>query len=230
MRVRVAALIALLFFSFAGIAQGALAEADLSLPVVVLRTSQALPQTLHYPARVRMRVPAQWARVLSAYGVDGVVLIAPTRWTGEGSMGVDGGASATLHPAVAASTAIGHLTYLGIPACYGCAVDESARYFTWARTSYSSLIGASNLPIPAPRPLLHKVTLAHSLLAYQAPNTLDGLEVNGVAFSTVDRTNPCNPRCFLFSREEAALPAFQHALASVLLNVFIANNVPNAAK
>lgn len=212
---------------------GALTSAtqlDLSLPITILHTSQALPQmNIGYPAYVHVRVPTQWAHALSAYGVDGVVLVAPTGWTGEGSMGADGSARATLH-SLAGSPSAGWLTYTRIPVCYGCALSESARYFSWVRETWSSLSNSTSVPIPPARPILQEVPLTHSTLAYLAPGTADGLEVNGVAYSVVDQRNAglqlCRFNCALFADEELALPGSQHSLASAILNAFIANNIP----
>lgn len=212
-------------------AQGSSGQVDLSLRVAILRTSQASPQMqLRYPAVVHVRVPAQWSHLLAAYGIASVVLIAPNGWTGEGSKGADGSANATLSPETGSPVPAGSLSYTAIPACYGCALNESSRYFSWARESWSSLSGSIGFPMPPRRPLLHEVALAHELLAYQAPSTVDGLEVNGVAYSSVDRNNAgtqaCASNCSLFKNEEIALPVSQHSLASAILNAFLAYSIP----
>jgi hypothetical protein len=67
---------------------------------------------------------------------------------------------------------------------------NAAKYFPWPYTHYPHEYGAP----PPPRPLASKVHLSPRLLAYQAQDTPDGQEVNGVVYSTYAQGETTNPR------------------------------------
>src|ERR1700680_3922779 len=64
-----------------------------TLPITVLPTAFGLPDESAptYPANLSVEVPSHLQ--IAAYGAAGHVWLAPLAWTGQGSVGVDGGIS-----------------------------------------------------------------------------------------------------------------------------------------
>ena len=182
--------------------------------IIVLPTDSAMGDVPKYPSNVTVRVPADQVYHLSAYGVAERVFIAPRGWAGHGATSMDGGAIATLGPSARSSMPSGSIEYRLEGGCYGCAVFEAARYFLWLRAHWDDAAWGQ---IPAARPLLRKVYLSPRLIAYQAPDTREGLEVNGLVYTTVaGKPGPG----YLFKRLEVTLPHSQRALATTILDNF----------
>lgn len=182
-----------------------------TLPVTVLPTDSAMNVTPQYASTINIHVPAEQVQLLAAYGVAERVFLAPVGWTGSGATGVDGSAGATLRPHPGSPVARGLIEFQDAGACWGCAVIDAAKYFSRVHDHWEDLYG----PPPQLRPLVRRVYLTPNLIAYQAVDTQDGLEVNGVVYSPI----PANtlPR---FTRLEVALPRSYHGLATTILNFY----------
>jgi hypothetical protein len=195
-----------------------------SFPVVVLPTTDARSTgtPLTYPAAVERRVPLRQAALLSAYGVAGRIFLAPRGWTGRGVMAANNGVVATLSAGTGSGTPGGRLEYQWEETCWGCAAGDAAQYFPWPRAHWNE-IRVAEVPLPQARRLLHKVYLTLRQLAYRAPDTADGLEVDGLVYSSIDGRpdTASTPRYPLFERVEVALPASLHNLATTMLNPFV---------
>lgn len=186
-----------------------------SMLVVRLPTTDPLSMTT-YARPINLPPPMKDGYRLSAYVVARTTLIAPERWSGQGSVGVDGTASATLTATPSAQIAAGRLEYEYIPVCQGCVWLAAGQYFDSVRAHWNDSPFSSQ-PLPPERQFVEKVLLAPHLLAYHAPDSPDGLEVNGVAYFDAAAGK--------FQRMEIALPAAQHRLATIVLNTFIARQV-----
>jgi hypothetical protein len=208
----------------AGAAPSRAVQTEVTLRVHVLRSTYGI-QGGHsrYPAYVTVVTPPRYAHQIDAYGVGGYVLIAPTGWTGQGAIGADGSSDATLH-ATARAKIPGLLTFQQSSACWGCGWYDAAPYFAWVRAHWPSDLGGSP---PRARRRLHEYSQRMNLVFYSAPYTADGLQVNGVAYGAMVgdadwRGSPLPG----FEQEEVALPASEHAMATVVLNDFLSRYVP----
>lgn len=192
-----------------------------TLPVHVIKKISwgiAPAPALLYPATVTVRLPSAWADKVTAYGVDGAVLLAPSGWTGSGIMCTDGGKVATLH-ASGDSAVAGQLNFEHRG--NGPAVDSAAPYFPGARDYWAQFFGPNSGPPPTARPGLVERVVGNKLAEYHLTSGSlvdDGLQVNGVARTTVVRGSSAIPE---FDRLEAALPPSDHALASAILNYYL---------
>ena len=167
-----------------------------------------------YVAAVLRRIPARHAALLTAYGVAGRIFLAPRGWTGSGVFAGAKGATATLRATARSPVAAGTLDYRYEDSCWGCAIDDAARYFVWPREHWTE-VRAANMPLPPARRLVRKVYVTPRLIAYQAPDTSVGLEVNGLIYSSIDERPHTTP---LLMRVEVTLPHSQHALATTMLD------------
>ena len=194
-----------------------------TLPVHVLHTAWGITPagwSLLYPASVTVQLPRTWADKVAAYGVVGMVLLAPAGWTESNALiGADGGRSAWLH-ATGTSPIVGQLTYEGYWS--GNALWAAAPYFPWVRAQWNRLYSGSESP-PAARPGLVEHLVGNQLAEYSltsGPQVDDGLQVNGVAHMTAPG-NPEFPEFPEFDRLEVALPPSAHTLATAILNYYL---------
>ena len=176
-----------------------------------------------YPATVRLRVPTEHALLLDAYGVADRILVAPRGWFGGGDEGMDGSAEATLGPRSGSPVPTGFVKLDEYPYCVGCAAGAAAKYFSRVREHYAEITLAPPSTTPPLRPLLRRVYLTPHLIAYQAPSTPGGLEINGVAYTPLpDKTKGNLFMNLEVGLPEVGLPPSNHALASTILNAYIA--------
>lgn len=195
---------------------------SVTLSVVQLRTSFGINgQGVSYPQDITVSVPSMYTEQVGAYGVSGRVVIGPTNWTGEGSVGADGSNVSYLYPVGSSvhysddGSAIvqgAHINVDEVPGCVVCGFGAASPYFPEA----TEWLKKQNSYIPPPRTglIINKIT--PNLIRYQLPNTPDGLEVNGVAYFKVSgNTQP------YFIEMELTLPLAQHDFAVMLLNTFI---------
>ncbi|MBI3980239.1 MAG: serine/threonine protein kinase [Chloroflexi bacterium] len=188
-----------------------------TLPVTALRTSSALlgDARYTYPQATNVEIPEAFSGALAAYGGGGRVVIAPRGWTGEASQGATGNTFIRLHPvgSTGASAPGMRVTWLHS----GPAVSEAAPYFEQAARILRQQFGGE--PSPPPQGIV-RAPISPQLLAYGLPNTSDGLEVNGVAYfkgESIEST---------FVSMQVTLPPREHELATILLDTFVATNVP----
>jgi len=190
-----------------------------TLPVHVLRTEQGVPNSPPiYPASVTVQLPRAWADKVAAYGVVGMVLLAPAGWTeSNAGIGADGGRSACLH-ATGTSAIVGQLTYENY--WNGPALWAAAPYFPWVRAQWNQWYSGSESP-PAAQSGLAEHLVGDQLAEYSltsGPQVDDGLRVNGVAHMTAPGKTTGE---FEFDRLEVALPPSAHALATAILNYYL---------
>jgi hypothetical protein len=176
---------------------------------------------LSYPKTVTVVVPTAFAGLVMAYGVSGYVFIVPKGWSGRGSLGEDGSGGATFQAAEGA-TIPGSFTLYEDGACLGCADIDAEAYFP----QYDWFLGPSmGIPAEPVRQGIHEFFEHPWLAYYSAPNTKSGLQVNGIAYEgTTLAYGGASAACQFsnFCRAEVALPAKDHALATAMLNAFLA--------
>ena len=88
----------------------------------------------------------------------------------------------------------------------GCAILDAAEYFSRIRDLWNDYPYG---PLPQLRPLVHKIYPTPNLIAYQAADTQDGLQVNGIAYSPIP-----NDTVLL----EVAMPRSDRSLATTILD------------
>ena len=196
------------------VAGSAPGRVESSFRVIVLPTDSAVNDMLAYPATVTRSVPTDQTSILAAYGVAERIFIAPRGWTGHGRIAIDAGAAATLHPRPGSPVPRGSI-YYRLEYCARCALSAGAEYFESLRRHWDANAWG---PMPPARPLVRKVSLSPRLIAYQASDTRDGLEVNGLVYSgLVGREVAAG---YLFKILEVALPRSRHSLATTMLDMF----------
>lgn len=196
----------------------------IDLPVTELKTGYGIEgEAATYPASISVQVPRAHAKRIAAYGVMDMEIVAPSLWTGEGQVGADGSRFASLYPAsplsVNSSPSQGPgILVEEIPACVYCAIGDAEPYFSQAREWFRK----QHSPTTAPQQGLVTTFISPQLVQYRLPDTLDGLEVQGVAYIQLTNNEPSPP----FFRMEVRLPKEDHDLAAFLLNTFIERQIP----
>ena len=190
-----------------------------TLSVNVLPTSQGIDgSTEMYPASVTVRVPSTWAHHVAAYGVAGVVLVAPAGWYGSGGVGADDSASATLH-SVAASKIRGQLDYqMEGSGSGGFAAQAAAAYFPWVRDNWAAWGYATSPPVANADLAEHFVSKHLTWYTVtKGPQVKAGFQMNGVARATLSGE-------FSFDYLQVALPTRDHALSTAILRYYLSPN------
>ena len=185
-------------------------------------TLSAQPPT--YPTIVTAQVPREWLHRVTAYGVDGTVLLGPAGWIEtDAVIGADGSRRATLKGSGALATAgqLGYESEQGTDVAY--IWQTAAEYFPWVRSDWSSTGGDSASP-PAPLSGLVEQPEGTQVVRYSVRSgdeADNGLQVNGVARTTMRPNDLSTPG---FDRLEVSLPPQDHALATLILNYYLAHN------
>ncbi len=195
--------------------------------VAVTLAVHVLPTTLgtsgprpSYPSHVSARVPEAWKGKLAAYGVAGVVLLAPAGWReGSALIAADGSRAATLH-ASSSATVPGRLDYENSGRGAGNSWADAAPYFPAVRAQWarSGLAG----PPPARRPGLVERFAGEHLAWYTVQASAAGQHqrVDGVARTSLPPT-ASGTRTYGFDRLEVTLPRSDHALAVAILDHYL---------
>ena len=158
------------------------------LAVHVLPQSWGIPspQPFAYPATVRVALPRAWADKVAAYGVEGIVLLAPAGWTEDKSVtyiATDGGEQALMH-ATGTSAIVGQLHYESTEMAQ--VLCRSATFPGCETTGVRPEM--SGLPAPTARSGLVERLVGSQLAEYRLSSGQqvdDGLQVNGVAHTTI---------------------------------------------
>lgn len=185
-----------------------------TLPVHVLATSQGVqgnPAPI-YPATITVRVPSPWIGQVAAYGVAGVVLLAPAGWYGTGLLAADGSYGATLH-AASASAIPGQMTFEVDE--NGPAIGAAAAYFPWVQSGWSQW--GTGGPAPTTRGDIDEHFVSTHLARYAVtagPQVNQGLHVNGAVRVT-------QGGAWSFERLEMALPPGDDALAQAIIDCYL---------
>lgn len=193
-----------------------------TLPITVLRTGYGIygpdgkPPVPSYPPTVTVIGDNSLVNKVAAYGVDEKILIAPRGWVGEGNVGADGGASATLYPSGANPKTSDRIIYDEVPACVSCAWGEAARYFPNALAEYEK--NYPGIAVMAPPLGLSVQRVSDTLVRYSLADTSDGLSTNGVAYYKMENGQP------YFTSLEVRLPQSRDNLSAFLLDDFIARH------
>lgn len=199
-----------------------------TLPVRVLHSELGIPgQEPRYPRKIKVRIPRRWVGEVGAYGVAGVVLLAPSGWTaGDALIAADGSATASLHSRSLGSPGIhGRLEFEQTSACVGCSWDEAGQYFPWVRNHWSQTGYDASGPVPLERPGLSEHAIGSGLIAYSVHSGAEvdlGFRVDGVAHTWLKLVRSQQARGPLFDRLEVALPPEDQGLATVILNYYLA--------
>jgi len=193
------------------------------LPVHVLPT-EVVAASPTYPLTVTVRLPRRWVHALGAYGVAGAVLLAPAGWRdAKALIGQDGSRRASLQ-ATNGSAILGQVNCESEQGTdVGYVWQTAAEYFPWLRGEWSSAYGNSASP-PAPLPGLVERPEGTQLTRYSLRSGAEvnsGLQVNGVARTTLKPDNLSNPG---FDRLEVALPPQDQALATIIINYYIVHD------
>ena len=198
---------------------GAPPTVSVILPVTQLPTENAAGTTLDYPSTVTVSVPPAFVGRVEAYGVAGVVVLAPSGWTGSGTVFGDTSVGFTLYPANGPSSGGAQMVFLYDGGCVGCSWSDASVYFpAVARAIAGAGQGAAEQP-PAG---LSSDTLGPGLIAYSLPDPEPGLQINGVAFTTLPGQGNGTEQA-VFENLSLTLPASEHALATVILNALAKN-------
>lgn len=192
----------------------------LTLPVRKLPTVFGVDNHPVVPRMLTVRIPAQWAKDLGAYW-SGQVFLGPAGWTGNGLIGADGSEAIALHPQGGSASTGPRIVITGSGGCFGCGAQAAASFFQAVRDHWSRYQTIPGPPPPKAQ-VKSEVYLTPNVLAYQLPNTADGLEVNGVAYSGLIGQFTG----LTFESMQTVLPSAQHGLASIILNYFLKHNLP----
>ncbi len=189
----------------------ATSQEKVTLPVTVVTTQYPNPpEHTVFPKSVTVVVPRQWAGEIAAYGVAGCVLLAPTGWSGSGTLYEDGGGQAQLRATPTAAIS-GSMTYKFVSACGGCAMADASLYFPSVveacQQAYGTGFGCGP-PLAMKRDFLRP-----GLVAYSISPT-----VNGVAETDLPKGFPGGAT---FAMVQVSLPRADVPLETVLLNYFI---------
>jgi len=198
---------------------------NLTLLVRVLNTAFGIDGThLNYPSTVSVSVPQAWAGQVAAYGVAGVVILAPIGWTeSDALVGADGSSRVTLH-STSSSAIQGKISFMQTSASVGDTWDESAQYFSWVREQWSEYDQTD--PTPALRTGLKEIFKGQQLVTYSVSGGSEpgsGLEVNGVAHTNIVPGSSQLTEYPGFDQLEVMLPSKDHGLATVILRYYLAH-------
>ena len=178
--------------------------------------SRATPPT--YPATVKVRMPHSLVHELAAYGVDGVVLLAPVGWT-EKSASIawaDGGSAATLEAGPDAAMP-GQLDYEDDPDCFD-SWSKGALYFPWVRRNWpkeSMGFSCPKAPVGLTEHFDGSQLVRYSLRG--SSKSSGDLEVSGLAQTAL---SPRNPNTQGFTRLQVSLPHQDVTLATIMLGYY----------
>jgi hypothetical protein len=198
-----------------------------TLTVQVLKSELGVSENVpKYPSKVRVRISSVWAHKVTAYGVAGVVLLAPSGWkASEALIGANGSASASLHGAGLASRVIpGRLEYEETSASGWSSWQGAAQYFNSVLNDWSSSPYANDAP-PMLRPGLKVHYIGDRLIAYSVHSGAEvdlGFRVDGAAHTLLPEGNTASEKGPLFDRLEIVLPPGYPGLATAILNNYIA--------
>jgi hypothetical protein len=183
-----------------------------TLPITVLPTEFGLPDESApaYPANLSVEVPPQLQ--IAAYGTAGHVWLAPPSWTGQSSVGADGGVSVQLHPIASDGGSGSVITYRAVPGCRVCMLSSAAPYFPDALKQFNEEYNRSDKnPVPVPRDRAITRVTPH-LVTYALPSG-NGLLVRGAVF--YDATGDG-----FYEEVALTLPIADERLAEFLLKYF----------
>jgi hypothetical protein len=193
------------------------------LGVHVLPTEQGISDATppSYPSTVTVRVPRSWEQDLAAYGVAGVVLLAPKGWVEKSALiAADGGTGATLEASKSAAIP-GQFAYETSGGGWGNTWSDAAPYFPWVRQDWKkSNLGFSCPGRPAGLVEQFKGTQQADYSLSRGAEARKGLRVTGVAQTSLTPSNPSAEGGF--DGLEVALPLKDRGLAKVMLDYFVA--------
>jgi hypothetical protein len=198
---------------------GAKGMVQVTLPVTKIPAQFAVENGTEAPRAVTVSIPAAWKGAVGAYWA-GVILLGPVGWTGSATFGADGSGFVNLHPPGGGPESGPRVDIQTAGACLGCGDGSAAEYFPYVAQHWSQFQVIEGPP-PKPIKVLSEVSLSPTLVAYRLPNASDGLEINGIAYSGLVHHVSVLP----FVQMNVELPASDHALATIILNYFIAHDV-----
>lgn len=183
-----------------------------------------IPTPMTIPKAVTAIVPESYEDQLEAYAaVDEYnqiyqVIIGQKNWAGEGYIGANGNTDLTIRPSGTADKGP-YVSYHEVPSCSACFLWSASPFFPQVAQQYKKdpMIGKEIAPTPG----LKIVQISPQLVSYSRPDTPEGLEINGVAYSKMTDGQLGQP----FISLEVALPQAHHDLAIVILNMFIERNL-----
>ncbi len=201
---------------------GAQGTVTVTLPVEKVPTRFAVDYGRTAPSSVTVSIPAAWQGAVAAYW-SGTVFLGPAGWTGLGVYGADGSGGVTLYPPgvnPAKSPYHGPLVSITTAGgCMGCGDSSAAAFFAYVRQNWAQF-RVIDVPAPKPEHVLSQVALSPNVVAYRLPATGE-FEVNGVAYSGLVDHRSGLP----FEQMNVTLPQKDHALATTVLNYFLANDL-----
>jgi hypothetical protein len=202
---------------------------DVELPVRVLDTaSGGDPLQFDYPTRISAPIPAEWAQQVAAYGVAGIVILAPKGWTASDAGIGANGTSGLMLQSTGSSAIAGTLEYEQTAGRVVAGWDRAAQYFSWVHDQWrdSGLpdeLSDSGLPNDPPdlRPGMVATIISRQLIKYRiAPNDNAGEgEVNGIARTGIGVDGDGDS----FVRLEVVLPPDARDLATAILDFYMAH-------
>lgn len=167
------------------------------------------PEHFRYPQSVTVPFHPPWTNHLEAVGADGWIILAPQGWQTYAIIAANGSRTVTLFAPGGSQASGPHLTVYSTTSSGG-AWYGAAPYFQWVRDHFRQ----SGWP-PYTGSIIKGDQPAANLRFFQAPNTPNGLQVNGIAYAPfVGQLH--HP--LLFRKAETALPVEEHGLATILLN------------
>jgi hypothetical protein len=191
-------------------------QKDLSVTVLQTRYGvDGVPEPT-YPSAVTVDIPAQLIDQVSAYGAAGRMVLGPTGWTGEGSVGTDGNTFINLYPVGGSASSGERIEIVIASPGIGSGLLYAAPYSPWLQ-SHGSEVGVMVIP---PLVLNLKLTpVTNYVSRYALPDTQAGLKINGVVYSDVQ--NHTKDWLWKFYRMETVLAQEHYGLSDALLEDFI---------
>lgn len=161
------------------------------------------------PKTVEVDGAAKFASQIGAYAVGRGIWIAPTHWTGEGGIAVDGNVDVSLYPASGGSASSGpRMLYKHIYVSEMLGLGDAAPYFQNAMKEYNEKFLKLGGPITIPKGL--KVSLINSQLAQYSLPDEGKLLVRGVAYYGGGDDMFQEARFFLPQKDETLLVFLEH--------------------
>jgi hypothetical protein len=194
----------------------AIKKEEVTLPVIQLQTTFGVEgeNTSEPPKSVVVNIPYGYSNKLAAYFAADLVIVAPVNWTGQGLMAANGSKGLDLHPI--SKEEKGKISvHIGSPGTGSC-LWSAAPYFPWVQEHWHELYG--DVEVPASPTGINRTFISNTLIKYTLPNSKDGLEVNGVAYSDFEIVKD---DFGAFENIEVTLPLTQHHLAIAILDAFI---------
>ncbi len=187
----------------------------ISLPVITLKTGFGMDgiPTPWYPSSIPVVIPPSLADKIAAYGEAGYVFLGPKGWTGEGLVGADGNTSINLYPSSDLSEKAPGVSIFIASTGTGVALDEATPYFSWVQMHWQEL--GRGFPLgPSPAGIQINPISPH-LVRFSFPNTPEGLERYGIAFSNAQDHQ--KDMMWAFERITVNLPSSQRDLGNFLI-------------